>query len=129
MLIEPQSLEPLQQLSCDVCIIGGGPAGITAALELAKNKHHVVLIESGHLNYSGPIQQLADANIVNETRHAPMANLWKDVIEEAARADRERVTAPPYLCAFFCCSVLPHRASVSVAGIITSDQVLSGRIR
>jgi thioredoxin reductase (NADPH) len=35
------------QRSCDVAIIGGGPAGLTAAIWLARYLHSVVLIDSG----------------------------------------------------------------------------------
>jgi choline dehydrogenase-like flavoprotein len=37
-------------VSADVCIVGGGPAGITLATELAKQGLHVLIIESGHLD-------------------------------------------------------------------------------
>ena len=36
--------------SADICIIGGGAAGITLACELADGSHRVILIESGGLN-------------------------------------------------------------------------------
>jgi len=42
----------------DVCIIGGGPAGITLALRLAGNGRHVVLIEGGGHEYSQNSQEL-----------------------------------------------------------------------
>ncbi len=34
-------------LESDICIIGSGPAGITAALEIAKSKKSILLIEAG----------------------------------------------------------------------------------
>jgi choline dehydrogenase-like flavoprotein len=42
----------------DVCIIGGGPAGITLALRLAGNGRHVVLIEGGGHEYAQNSQDL-----------------------------------------------------------------------
>ncbi|MFY0729829.1 FAD-dependent oxidoreductase [Pseudomonas sp. NFX15] len=42
----------------DVCIIGGGPAGITLALRLAGNGRHVVLIEGGGHEYAEHSQDL-----------------------------------------------------------------------
>ena len=35
----------------DVCIIGGGPAGITLALRLAANGRRVVIVEVGENEY------------------------------------------------------------------------------
>ncbi|MGE8063648.1 FAD-dependent oxidoreductase [Pseudomonas sp. NPDC089569] len=42
----------------DVCIIGGGPAGITLALRLAGNGRRVVLLEGGGHEYSPASQDL-----------------------------------------------------------------------
>lgn len=42
----------------DVCIIGGGPAGITLALRLAGNGRRVVLVEGGGHEYSQSSQSL-----------------------------------------------------------------------
>ncbi|MHC8400564.1 FAD-dependent oxidoreductase [Pseudomonas sp. MDT1-17] len=42
----------------DVCIIGGGPAGITLALRLAGNGRRVVLVEGGGREYSRASQSL-----------------------------------------------------------------------
>ncbi|MDI3271755.1 GMC family oxidoreductase [Pseudomonas sp. AL03] len=42
----------------DVCIIGGGPAGITLALRLAGNGRRVVLVEGGGHEYSPASQNL-----------------------------------------------------------------------
>ena len=45
-------------IEADVCIIGGGPAGITVALELAKSSVNVVLLESGGLKDDPEPQEL-----------------------------------------------------------------------
>ncbi|MHC8299324.1 FAD-dependent oxidoreductase [Pseudomonas sp. ZS1P83] len=42
----------------DVCVIGGGPAGITLALRLAGNGRRVVLVEGGGHEYSPASQNL-----------------------------------------------------------------------
>ena len=46
-------------LNTDICIIGGGPAGIILALELAKASHEVILLESGGYNQEPDIKQLS----------------------------------------------------------------------
>lgn len=55
-----------------VCIIGAGPAGITLAAELGAQGTPVVLVESGGKDFSSEVQHLADCNIVDASRHAPM---------------------------------------------------------
>lgn len=47
-----------KELSCDICIIGAGAAGITLAKELNNTKHRVIVLESGGLNMDGPTQKL-----------------------------------------------------------------------
>lgn len=42
----------------DVCVVGGGPAGITLALQLADKGLRVALLEGGGLAYSEPSQSL-----------------------------------------------------------------------
>lgn len=44
-IIERFSAKLLDSLDCDVAVVGGGPAGLTAAYQLAKNKKKVVLFE------------------------------------------------------------------------------------
>ncbi|MDD3536344.1 MAG: FAD-dependent oxidoreductase [Candidatus Cloacimonetes bacterium] len=42
---EPVEFSPLEELSCDVLIIGGGPAGISAAIELGRYNIDVLLLD------------------------------------------------------------------------------------
>ena len=45
--IRPPTLPALVgSLSCDVCVLGGGLAGLSAALELAQRGYSVVVLES-----------------------------------------------------------------------------------
>jgi hypothetical protein len=56
----------------DICVIGAGPAGITAALELAELGLCVSLIESGLETYDEFAQRLSDATIETPTSHSVM---------------------------------------------------------
>jgi hypothetical protein len=56
----------------DVCVIGAGPAGISAALELANLGLLVALIESGSENTPASIQSLSNAQIQTPNAHSPM---------------------------------------------------------
>jgi choline dehydrogenase-like flavoprotein len=61
--IEYDSSEPLE---CDVCIIGGGPAGITIAKSLIGSDLNVVLLESGALEVEIDAQALSDYSTVGD---------------------------------------------------------------
>ncbi|ETX13187.1 hypothetical protein OCH239_13025 [Roseivivax halodurans JCM 10272] len=58
MLIDSRQLPDNELLEADVCIVGGGPAGITLALELAQSDLSVVLLESGGMTYDAETQDL-----------------------------------------------------------------------
>lgn len=47
MFVDSSQLEPGHQIEADVCIVGGGAAGITLATRLAKGRTSVCLLESG----------------------------------------------------------------------------------
>jgi choline dehydrogenase-like flavoprotein len=75
-LIDAKQIEQASTVRADVCIVGGGPAGIALALSLAGSRMSVVLLESG-----GTIQdpESKDLNVgvntglayydLDETRH------------------------------------------------------------
>jgi choline dehydrogenase-like flavoprotein len=69
--VDAESLEDEIVLS-EVAVVGAGPAGIVAALDLARNGIDVVLIESGGRRFRGRTQKLGDAHSFDEARHAPM---------------------------------------------------------
>lgn len=56
----------------DVCVIGAGPAGLTAAMELASQGLTVALVESGADGSSDVAQRLSDADIVSTAAHSVM---------------------------------------------------------
>lgn len=49
LLIDTRQLDEGSQISADVCVIGGGPAGLTVALELSRRGVDVAVLESGGL--------------------------------------------------------------------------------
>lgn len=70
-----------------VCVVGSGPVGITAALELEKLGLFVLLLESGSSERDPAIQELSDAARFDPLRHREMkfavgrsfggtSNLW-----------------------------------------------------
>lgn len=56
-------------LSCEVCVIGAGPAGITIALALAKAGKSVILCEGGGDSYSQESQDLYTGNVIGDPYH------------------------------------------------------------
>ncbi|MFD2741002.1 FAD-dependent oxidoreductase [Sulfitobacter aestuarii] len=58
MIIDARSLPEGETIDVDLCIVGGGPAGVTLALELAGTPLRVALIESGDLFYEDDTQEL-----------------------------------------------------------------------
>jgi hypothetical protein len=59
-------------LSYDICVVGSGPAGMTAALELAEKGLSVALVESGQQVNTTDAQRLSDAEIVTPDNHSVM---------------------------------------------------------
>lgn len=58
MIVDIRSVPNNSTISCDLCIIGGGAAGITLALEFINYGIDVVLLESGGLELEGKTQSL-----------------------------------------------------------------------
>jgi choline dehydrogenase-like flavoprotein len=79
-------MERETRLQADICIIGGGPAGITLARELAELQGSVILLESGGADADGESQALNDGAVIGSpydglraTRHRQVggaAHLW-----------------------------------------------------
>ena len=58
-------------VQANICIVGGGPAGITLALELAHTGKSVLLLESGDIGPSADAQALNVGEVVDEALHSP----------------------------------------------------------
>jgi choline dehydrogenase-like flavoprotein len=58
MLIDGRKIEAGTELTADLCIIGGGPAGITLALALANTQLDVLLVESGGFEFDDAAHEL-----------------------------------------------------------------------
>jgi choline dehydrogenase-like flavoprotein len=55
----------------NICIVGGGPAGITLALELARTGKSILLLESGDYAPSADAQALNAGELVDAALHSP----------------------------------------------------------
>lgn len=63
MFVEAREVESNKELLVDVCIIGGGAAGITIALELEKEGRSIAVLEGGGLDVEGESQNLSHGDI------------------------------------------------------------------
>jgi choline dehydrogenase-like flavoprotein len=59
-------------ITYDICVIGAGPAGLTATIELAAQGFTVALVESGVDGFNKTAQSLSDAHISTLNTHSPM---------------------------------------------------------
>ncbi len=58
-------------LTADVCIVGGGPAGISLALDLSERGISVILLEAGQFKPDPKTQSLYEGEVANEQMHSP----------------------------------------------------------
>src|SRR4051812_49592063 len=58
-------------LRADICIVGGGPAGISLALEVGRYGKSILLLESGGLEPDEAVQALNQGEVVDEALHSP----------------------------------------------------------
>jgi choline dehydrogenase-like flavoprotein len=71
MFIDGRQIPSGSTLETDVCIIGGGPAGIVIARELLGTTISVVLVESGGWRPNKLVQGLNTAELAPDSRHPP----------------------------------------------------------
>ncbi len=58
-------------LQADVCVVGGGPAGIALTLALSDKGFSVLMLESGFLKADEKTQSLYEGEIVDKQLHSP----------------------------------------------------------
>jgi choline dehydrogenase-like flavoprotein len=58
-------------MRADICIVGGGPAGITLALELSRTGRSILLLESGDAKPDADAQALNVGEVADSTLHSP----------------------------------------------------------
>lgn len=71
MILEPTQLDG-DELRCQVCIIGGGAAGITLAMELAQRNVDVVLVAGGGYKQTDADRRLNEGVIDPVGSHEPL---------------------------------------------------------
>jgi choline dehydrogenase-like flavoprotein len=71
MPIDGRTIPDDASIECDLCIVGGGAAGISMAREFADGPLRVILLESGGLEYDEATQELYDGRIAGN----PIAEL------------------------------------------------------
>lgn len=83
-MIDARTLDPSTPLTCDICIVGTGPAGTTLATQLIASGLDVILLEAGdfendQLELGAPATGFkfgADTNVINTHRYGGNANAW-----------------------------------------------------
>jgi choline dehydrogenase-like flavoprotein len=58
-------------VQANICIVGGGPAGITLAMELARTGRSILLLESGDASPTDDAQALNVGEVSDEALHSP----------------------------------------------------------
>ena len=71
MFIDGRQIPSGSALETEVCIIGGGPAGIVIARELLGTPTSIVLVESGGWRPNKLTQRLNEGELASDSRHPP----------------------------------------------------------
>ena len=58
-------------IRANICVVGGGPAGITLAMELARTGRNIVLLESGDLAPTDEAQSFNVGEVADAAVHSP----------------------------------------------------------
>jgi choline dehydrogenase-like flavoprotein len=71
LLLESNELPDEAELSCELCIVGAGAAGITIARKLIDRGKDVLLLEAGGLSPDPATQDLYAGSVLDERLHSP----------------------------------------------------------
>ena len=71
MIDDAKSIAPGSVLQADVCIVGGGAAGVTVALELIASGKSILILESGGRAEEAETQALYAGETADEEMHPP----------------------------------------------------------
>lgn len=71
MILDANEIPHGTRLQADVCIVGGGPAGISLALSLAGQDLDILLLESGRAGLHAATQSLYQGEVADEKLHSP----------------------------------------------------------
>ena len=72
MIEDARGIPPGTSLQCDVCIIGGGPAGISIAKELVGTSSSVILLEAGQRKETAEARDLLRGYVEPPQSHEPL---------------------------------------------------------
>jgi len=71
MIVDADTIDTGASLTTDVCIVGGGAAGISLALSLSGRGLSVILLESGRMAENAATQALYAGDVADERLHSP----------------------------------------------------------
>lgn len=71
MIGDAEGIEESAQLHCGLCIVGGGAAGITLALQFLRGPISVILLESGRRKPDPASQALYEGEVADPALHPP----------------------------------------------------------
>jgi choline dehydrogenase-like flavoprotein len=72
MITDSRQLLPDETIRCDVCIVGGGAAGIALAHELRHSGLSVAVLESGGTKFENETHDLSKGEVVDPESHGPL---------------------------------------------------------